>query len=33
MAQQLKGIDRLTDLEELRVRAQVVLKGLDKGTI
>jgi hypothetical protein len=33
MAQQLKGIDRLTDLEELRERAQFVLKGLDKGTI
>ena len=33
MAQQLKGLDRLSDLEELRDRAKFVLKGLDKGTI
>jgi deoxyribodipyrimidine photolyase-related protein len=33
MAQQLKGLDRLSDLEDLRERAQVALKGLDKGTI
>jgi deoxyribodipyrimidine photolyase-related protein len=33
MAQQLKGLDRLSDLDELRDRAKVVLKGLDKGII
>jgi deoxyribodipyrimidine photolyase-related protein len=33
MAQQLKGLDRLSDLVELRERALFVLDGLDKGTI
>jgi deoxyribodipyrimidine photolyase-related protein len=33
MAQQLKGLDRLSDLPELRERAKTVLNGLDKGTI
>jgi deoxyribodipyrimidine photolyase-related protein len=33
MAQQLKGLDRLSDLAELRVRAKVVLQGFDEGTI
>ena len=29
----LVGVKRLTDLPELKVRAQEVLKGLDKGII
>ena len=33
MSQQVFGLKRLTDLPELKVRAQEVLKGLDKGTI
>ena len=33
MAQQFAGLKRLSDLPELRVRAQEVLKGLDKGQI
>lgn len=33
MRQQLFGLDRLTDLPELRVRAQEVLSGLDQGGI
>jgi deoxyribodipyrimidine photolyase-related protein len=30
---QVFGLKRLTDLPELKVRAQEVLKGLDKGII
>ena len=33
MAQQVHGLKRLTDLPELKVRAQVVLDGLSAGTI
>lgn len=33
MSQQVAGIKRLSDLPELKVRAQEVLSGLDKGTI
>ena len=33
MSQQIFGLNRLSDLPELKVRAQEVLKGLDKGTI
>jgi deoxyribodipyrimidine photolyase-related protein len=33
MSQQVFGLKRLSDLTELKVRAQEVLKGLDKGTI
>ena len=33
MSQQVHGLNRLTDLPELRVRAQQVLAGLDAGTI
>jgi deoxyribodipyrimidine photolyase-related protein len=33
MSQQVNGLKRLSDLEELGVRAQQVLKGLDKGGI
>ncbi|AIC48095.1 cryptochrome/photolyase family protein [Rhodoluna lacicola] len=33
MSQQVNGLKRLTDLPELRVRAQHVLAGLDKGEI
>ncbi len=33
MAQQVKGLDRLVDLPELRVRAAEVLAGLSDGTI
>ena len=33
IAQQLQGLKRLSDLPELRVRAQEVLAGLDNGTI
>jgi deoxyribodipyrimidine photolyase-related protein len=33
MSQQVFGLKRLSDLPELKVRAQEVLKGLDKGTI
>ena len=33
MSQQVNGLKRLSDLEELGVRAQQVLKGLDKGLI
>jgi deoxyribodipyrimidine photolyase-related protein len=33
MSQQVNGLKRLNDLDELRVRAQQVLKGLDKGAI
>jgi deoxyribodipyrimidine photolyase-related protein len=33
MFQQINGLKRLSDLPELRVRAQQVLTGLDKGAI
>ena len=33
MSQQVFGLNRLSDLPELKVRAQEVLKGLDEGTI
>jgi deoxyribodipyrimidine photolyase-related protein len=33
MSQQVFGLNRLSDLPELKVRAQEVLKGLDQGTI
>ena len=33
MAQQLAGIDRLKDVEELQARAVEVLAGLDRGEI
>ena len=33
MGQQVRGLDRLSDLPELRVRAQEVLTGLSAGTI
>ena len=33
MAQQLAGINRLSDIEELRLRAQEVLGLLDKGKL
>jgi deoxyribodipyrimidine photolyase-related protein len=33
MSQQVAGIKRLSDLPELKIRAQEVLSGLDKGTI
>ena len=33
MAQQVRGLDRLSDLPELRVRAQEVLAGLSDGVI
>jgi len=33
MARQVHGLDRLTDLPELRVRAKEVLAGLDEGRI
>jgi deoxyribodipyrimidine photolyase-related protein len=33
MSQQVNGLKRLSDLDELRLRAQQVLKGLDKGAI
>jgi len=33
MFQQINGLKRLSDLPELRVRAQQVLTGLDKGTV
>ena len=33
MSQQVNGLKRLSDLEELGVRAEQVLKGLDKGAI
>ena len=33
MSQQVAGIKRLSDLPELKLRAQEVLSGLDKGTI
>jgi deoxyribodipyrimidine photolyase-related protein len=33
MSQQVRGLDRLADLDELRVRASEVLNGLDSGTI
>ena len=33
MGQQVNGLKRLSDLPELRVRAQEVLKGLESGTI
>ena len=33
MSQQVNGLKRLSDLEELGVRAQQVLEGLDKGLI
>jgi deoxyribodipyrimidine photolyase-related protein len=33
MSQQVFGLNRLSDLPELKVRAQEVLKGLEQGTI
>jgi deoxyribodipyrimidine photolyase-related protein len=33
MSQQVNGLKRLSDLEELGVRAEQVLKGLDKGLV
>jgi len=33
MSQQVNGLKRLSDLEDLRVRAEQVLEGLDKGLI
>jgi deoxyribodipyrimidine photolyase-related protein len=33
MSQQIFGLKRLSDLPELRERAQEVLEGLEKGTI
>jgi deoxyribodipyrimidine photolyase-related protein len=33
MGQQVNGLKRLSDLPELRVRAQEVLTGLDNGNI
>lgn len=33
MARQVHGLDRLTDLPELKVRAKEVLAGLDEGSI
>lgn len=33
MSQQVRGLDRLSDLSELRMRAQEVLAGLSAGTI
>jgi deoxyribodipyrimidine photolyase-related protein len=33
MSQQIFGLNRLSDLPELRVRAQQVLAGLDEGQI
>ena len=33
MAQQLYGLDRLSDLPEVRARAEEVLRGLERGSI
>jgi deoxyribodipyrimidine photolyase-related protein len=33
MSQQVFGLNRLSDLPELKVRAQEVLKGLEQGLI
>jgi deoxyribodipyrimidine photolyase-related protein len=33
MSQQIFGLNRLSDLPELKERAKEVLSGLDKGTI
>jgi deoxyribodipyrimidine photolyase-related protein len=33
MSQQIFGLNRLSDLPELRLRAKEVLKGFDKGEI
>jgi len=33
MSQQVFGLNRLSDLPELKIRAQEVLKGLEAGTI
>jgi deoxyribodipyrimidine photolyase-related protein len=33
MSQQVLGLNRLSDLPELRVRAQHVLSGLDEGIV
>jgi deoxyribodipyrimidine photolyase-related protein len=33
MSQQIFGLNRLSDLPELRLRAKEVLTGLDKGQI
>jgi deoxyribodipyrimidine photolyase-related protein len=33
MSQQIFGLNRLSDLPELKERAQEVLSGLDKGEI
>jgi len=33
MSQQIFGLNRLSDLPELKLRAKEVLKGLDKGEI
>jgi deoxyribodipyrimidine photolyase-related protein len=33
MSQQVFGLNRLSDLPELKVRAQEVLQGMDQGKI
>ena len=33
MSQQIRGLDRLSDLPDLKVRAQEVLDGLSEGSI
>jgi deoxyribodipyrimidine photolyase-related protein len=33
MSQQVFGLNRLSDLPELKIRAQKVLNGLDQGSI
>jgi len=33
MSQQVFGLNRLSDLPELKIRAQEVLKGLEQGKI
>jgi deoxyribodipyrimidine photolyase-related protein len=33
MSQQVFGLKRLSDLPELKMRAQELLKGLEQGTI
>jgi deoxyribodipyrimidine photolyase-related protein len=33
MSQQVFGLNRLSDLPELKIRAKEVLKGLDNGSI
>ena len=33
IAQQVRGLDRLTDLDELRIRADEILKKLENGKL